>query len=163
MSPAPASAPIVEVLTSREVAGAVGVLVLALLGLAVAAARWARAWVEGRLGALHTQIEGAAAAAEVAAEQAGAAREGVTNAHGTHLRDDLDEVRATLATVLARMDMAETARQADVERQAETLGLIAQRVSRVETHADGLRADLRALDARVTHQEDRPCQTGRPC
>lgn len=140
MSPAPASAPIVEILTSREVAGAVGVLVLALLGLAVAAARWARAWVENRLGALHTQIEGAAAAAEVAAEQAGAAREGVANAHGTHLRDDVDELRAGLATVLERMDAAEMARLAEAEARE-------RRDRRAEDQLDGLRDDLRAAAA----------------
>ena len=140
MIPAPASAPIVEILTSQEVVGAVGVLVLALLGLAVAAARWARAWVEGRLGALHTQIEGAAAAAEVAAEQAGAAREGVSNAHGTHLRDDVDELRAGLATVLARMDAAEMARLAEAEARE-------RRDRRAEDQLDGLRDDLRAAAA----------------
>ena len=160
MSPAPASAPIVEILTSQEVAGAVGILVLALLGLAVAAARWARAWVEGRLGALHTQIEGAAAAAEVAAEQAGAAREGVTNAHGTHLRDDVDELRAGLATVLERMDAAELARLAEAEARE-------RRDRRAEDQLDGLRDDLRAaaasterrigsLDARVSALEHPP-------
>lgn len=140
MSPAPASAPIVEILTSQEVAGAVGILVLALLGLAVAAARWARAWVEGRLASLHTQIEGAAAAAEVAAEQAGAAREGVTNAHGTHLRDDVDELRAGLATVLERMDAAEMARLAEAEARE-------RRDRRAEDQLDGLRDDLRAAAA----------------
>lgn len=160
MSPAPASAPIVEILTSREVAGAVGVLVLALLGLAVAAARWARAWVEGRLASLHTQIEGAAAAAEVAAEQAGAACEGVTNAHGTHLRDDVDELRAGLATVLARMDAAEMARLAEAEARE-------RRDRRAEDQLDGLRDDLRAaaasterrigsLDARLSALEHPP-------
>nr|DAV39881.1 MAG TPA: Protein of unknown function (DUF2746) [Caudoviricetes sp.] len=160
MIPAPASAPIVEILTSQEVVGAVGVLVLALLGLAVAAARWARAWVEGRLGALHTQIEGAAAAAEVAAEQAGAAREGVTNAHGTHLRDDVDELRAGLATVLARMDAAEMARLAEAEARE-------RRDRRAEDQLDGLRDDLRAaaasterrigsLDTRVSALEHPP-------
>lgn len=160
MSPAPASAPIVEILTSQEVAGAVGILVLALLGLAVAAARWARAWVEGRLGALHTQIEGAAAAAEVAAEQAGAAREGVTNAHGTHLRDDVDELRAGLATVLERMDAAERARLAEAEARE-------RRDRRAEDQLDGLRDDLRAaaasterrigsLDTRVSALEHPP-------
>ena len=140
MSPAPASAPIVEILTSQEVAGAVGILVLALLGLAVAAARWARAWVEGRLASLHTQIEGAAAAAEVAAEQAGAAREGVANAHGTHLRDDVDELRAGLATVLERMDAAEMARLAEAEARE-------RRDRRAEDQLDGLRDDLRAAAA----------------
>lgn len=160
MSPAPASAPIVEILTSQEVAGAVGILVLALLGLAVAAARWARAWVEGRLGALHTQIEGAAAAAEVAAEQAGAAREGVTNAHGTHLRDDVDELRAGLTTVLERMDAAELARLAEAEARE-------RRDRRAEDQLDGLRDDLRAaaasterrigsLDARLSALEHPP-------
>lgn len=160
MTPAPASAPIVEILTSQEVVGAVGVLVLALLGLAVAAARWARAWVEGRLGALHTQIEGAAAAAEVAAEQAGAAREGVTNAHGTHLRDDVDELRAGLATVLERMDAAELARLAEAEARE-------RRDRRAEDQLDGLRDDLRAstasteqrissLDTRVSALEHPP-------
>lgn len=160
MSPAPASAPIVEILTSQEVAGAVGILVLALLGLAVAAARWARAWVEGRLASLHTQIEGAAAAAEVAAEQAGAAREGVTNAHGTHLRDDVDELRAGLATVLERMDAAELARLAEAEARE-------RRDRRAEDQLDGLRDDLRAaaasterrigsLDTRVSALEHPP-------
>lgn len=149
--------PVVQVLTAPEVITAASVVTVAVLGLMGALIRSYTRRVERGLRRL-------GARADAARDAADAAREGVTNRHGTHLRDDLDEVRATLATVLARMDMAETARQADAERQAETLGLIAQRVSRVETHADGLRADLRALDARVTHQEvDRPCQTGRPC
>lgn len=141
MSPAPASAPIVEILTSREVAGAVGVLVLALLGLAVAAARWARAWVEGRLGALHTQIEGAAAAAEVAAEQAGETRRSVGSCPWhPQLRDDVDGLRADLATVLERMDAAEMARQAEAEARE-------RRDRRAEDQLDGLRDDLRAAAA----------------
>ena len=77
----------------------------------------------------------------------------MTNQHGTHLREDLDEVRAQLSTVLARLDTAETARQTDVERQDATLSAISTRVARVETQADGLRADIRALDGRVTRQD----------
>lgn len=167
MIPAP-SAPIVEVLTSREVAGAVGVLVLALLGLAVAAARWARAWVEGRLGALHTQIraageaaEQAGAAAEVAAEQAGETRRSVGSCPWhPQLRDDVDELRAGLATVLERMGAAEMARLAEAEARE-------RRDRRAEDQLDGLRDDLRtaaasterrigSLDARVSALEHPP-------
>lgn len=50
---------------------------------------------------------------------------------------------------------------ADIEQAGRDPPVL--RASRVEIHADGLRADSRALDARITHQEDRPCQTGRPC
>ena len=62
-------------------------------------------------------------------------------------------MRAQLSTVLARLDTAETARQTDVERQDATLSAISTRVARVETQADGLRADIRALDGRVTRQD----------
>lgn len=148
MTPAPASAPIVEILTSQEVVGAVGVLVLALLGLAVAAARWARAWVEGRLSALHTQIkaagaaaEQAGAAAEVAAEQAGETRKSVGNCPWhPQLREDVDELRAGLSTVLERMDAAEQARLAEAEARE-------RRDRRAEDQLDGLRDDLRAAAA----------------
>lgn len=148
MTPAPASAPIVEILTSQEVAAAVGVLVLALLGLAVAAARWARTWVEGRLASLHTQIkaagaaaEQAGAAAEVAAEQAGETRRTVGSCPWhPQLRDDVDELRADLATVLERMDAAEMARRAEAEARE-------RRDRRAEDQLDGLRDDLRASAA----------------
>ena len=141
MTPAPASAPIVEILTSQEVAAAVGVLVLALLGLAVAAARWARTWVEGRLASLHTQIKAAGAAAkqagaaaEVAAEQAGETRRTVGSCPWhPQLRDDL-------ATVLERMDAAEMARRAEAEARE-------RRDRRTEDQLDGLRDDLRAAAA----------------
>ena len=139
MSPAPASAPIVEILTSQEVVGAVGVLVLALLGLAVAAARWARVWVEGRLGALHTQIKAAGEAAEVAAEQAGETRRTVGSCPWhPQLRDDVDGLRADLATVLERMEAAEMARRAEAEARE-------RRDRRAEDQIDGLRDDLRAV------------------
>ena len=148
MTTAPASAPIVEILTSQEVAAAVGVLVLALLGLAVAAARWARTWVEGRLSALHTQIKAAGAAAkqagaaaEVAAEQAGETRRTVGNCPWhPQLRDDVDGLRDDLATVLERMDAAEMARRAEAEARE-------RRDRRAEDQIDGLRDDLRAAAA----------------
>ena len=148
MIPASASAPIVEILTSQEVVGAVGVLVLALLGLAVAAARWARAWVEGRLGALHAQIkaageaaEQAGAAAEVAAEQAGETRRTVGSCPWhPQLRDDVDGLRADLAAVLERMEAAEMARRAEAEARE-------RRDRRAEDQIDGLRDDLRAAAA----------------
>ena len=62
-------------------------------------------------------------------------------------------MRVQLSMVLARLDTAETARQTDVERQDATLSAISTRVARVEMQADGLRADIRALDGRVTRQD----------
>lgn len=149
MTPAPH--PVVQVLTAPEVVAAASVVTVAVLGLLGALIRTYTRRVEQGLRHLGRRAERAEAAAD-------AAREGVTNAHGTHLRDDIDEVRAGLSTVLARLDTAETARQADVERQDATLAGISTRMARVETQADGLRADVRALDARVTRQEDRPCR-----
>lgn len=149
MTPAPH--PVVQVLTAPEVVGAASVVTVAVLGLLGALIRTYTRRVEQGLRHLGRRAERAEAAAD-------AARDGVTNRHGTHLRDDIDEVRAGLSTVLARLDTAETARQADVERQDATLAGISTRMARVETQADGLRADVRALDARVTRQEDRPCR-----
>jgi hypothetical protein len=142
---------VVQVLTAPEVVGAASVVTVAVLGLLGALIRTYTRRVEQGLRHVGRRAERAEAAAD-------AARDGVTNRHGTHLRDDIDEVRAGLSTVLARLDTAETARQADVERQDEALASIGARVSRVETHSDGLRADLRALDARLARQEERPCR-----
>lgn len=150
MTPAPH--PVVQVLTAPEVVGAASVVTVAVLGLLGALIRTYTRRVEQGLRHLGARTEAARDAAD-------AARRGVDNEHGTHLRDDIDEVRASLSTVLDRLDTAETARQADVERQATTLACISTRMARVETQADGLRADIRALDARVTRQESRPCQS----
>lgn len=149
MTPAPH--PVVQVLTAPEVLTAATGAVAVILGLLSVLVRSQTRRLEDGLHRLGRRADAAKTAAERATES-------VTNNHGTHMRDDLDEVRAGLETVLARLDIAETARQADVERQDDALATIGARVSRVETHADGLRADLRALDARITHQEDRPCQ-----
>lgn len=144
----PTTHPVIQVLTAPEVAAAASGAVAALLGLLVMLIRSQTHRLEDRLHSLGIRTDEACNAADEA-------RRGVTNEHGTHLRDDLDEVRDNLNTVLARLDTAETARQADVERSEEKLEIIARRVSRVETHADGLRADLRSLDARVARQEVR--------
>jgi len=142
------------VLTAPEVLTAAAGAVAVILGLLSVLVRSQTRRLEDGLHRLGQHTDAAKTAAERATES-------VTNNHGTHMRDDLDEVRAGLETVLARLDTAETARQADVERQDDALATIGARVSRVETHADGLRADLRALDARITHQEERPCRTCR--
>lgn len=144
MTPAPH--PVVQVLTAPEVVTASTVAVAAILGLLGAFIRAQTRRVEQGLSRLWARVEAARTAAD-------AARDGVTNQHGTHLREDLDEVRAQLSTVLARLDTAETARQTDVERQDATLSAISTRVARVEMQADGLRADIRALDGRVTRQD----------
>lgn len=144
MTPAPH--PVVQVLTAPEVVTASTVAVAAILGLLGALIRAQTRRVEQGLSRLWARVEAARTAAD-------AARDGVTNQHGTHPREDLDEVRAQLSTVLARLDTAETARQTDVERQDATLSAISTRVARVETQADGLRADIRALDGRVTRQD----------
>ena len=144
MTPAPH--PVVQVLTAPEVVTASTVAVAAILGLLGAFIRAQTRRVEQGLSRLWARVEAARTAAD-------AARDGVTNQHGTHLREDLDEVRAQLSTVLARLDTAETARQTDVERQDATLSAISTRVARVEMQAAGLRADIRALDGRVTRQD----------
>lgn len=56
------------------------------------------------------------------------------------LRDDVDGLRADLATVLERMDAAEMARQAEAEARE-------RRDRRAEDQLDGLRDDLRASAA----------------
>lgn len=152
MTPAPH--PVVQVLTAPEVLTAATGAVAVILGLLSVLVRSQTRRLEDGLHRLGRHTDAAKTAAERATES-------VTNNHGTHMRDDIDEVRAGLETVLARLDTAETARQADVERQDDALATIGARVFRVETHADGLRADLRALDARITHQEERPCRTCR--
>ena len=127
-------------------------LVVTLRGLGAVAARWARAWVELRIAALSRQISEASASASEAASQASRAREGVTNEHGSHLRDDLDEVRASVHAILDRMDAAEMARREDEDARE-------RRDRRAEDQIDGLRDDMRALSASAdrthTRIEDR--------
>ena len=146
----PSTHPVIQVLTAPEAAAAASGAVAALLGLLVVIIRSQTRRLENGLHSLGIRTDEARNAADEA-------RRGVTNEHGTHLRDDLDEVRDNLNMVLARLDTAETARQADAERQDEALHEISRRMSRAETHTDGLRADLRAIDGRLARQEERVC------
>ena len=140
MSTVMPSHPLVEVFSSQEVAAAAGVFLLAVIGLATMGVRWARAWVESQSGALHSQV------AEVgAAEQA---VDATTNSHGTHIRDDLDEVRAAVDTILKRMDAAELARIQERDTRE-------RRDRRAEDQIDGMRDDIRALTASAEHAHTR--------
>ena len=98
------SHPFVEVFSSQEVAAATGVFLLAVIGLATMGVRWARAWVETQIGALHSQVAEVGDRAKGAREAAEQAVDATTNSHGTHIRDDLDEVRDAVDTILKRMD-----------------------------------------------------------
>ena len=90
MSTVMPSHPIVEVFSSQEVAAATGVFLLAVIGLATMGVRWARAWVETQIGALHSQVAEVGDRAKGAREAAEQAVDATTNSHGTHIRDDLD-------------------------------------------------------------------------
>lgn len=140
--------PVVQVLTAPEVMAAAAAVIASVLGALVALVRAQTSRLEASL----TRVGVRAAEARAAAD---ASREAVTNEHGTHLRDDVDAVRATLGVVLGRMDAAETARQGDAARQEEMLMAISGRVSRTEAQIDNLREDLRTLDSRATQQDAR--------
>ena len=85
--------PIFEVLTSKEVVAGIAALAVAFLTLLGAFIRWGVAWVNRKILSLQTQMADISESASKAETEARGAREGVTNTHGTHLRDDLDEVR----------------------------------------------------------------------
>ena len=63
-----------------------------------------------------------------------------TNSHGTHIRDDLDEVRDAVDTILRRMDAAELARIEERDTRE-------RRDRRAEDQIDGMRDDIRSLTA----------------
>lgn len=86
--------------------------------------------------------------ASKAETEARGAREGVTNSHGTHLRDDLDEVRAGMKTLMRKVDGIEKARAQDARSRE-------RRDQRAEDQIDGLRLDVRALTASAEKTHER--------
>lgn len=145
--PVHAQPPLVEVFTSREVVAGLVALIVGLLSLGNLVLRWSRSWIQARIDALHDQVVRVGDRAEGAKEAATRAVEATTNSHGTHLRDDMDGIREdvraiqqTLATVLDRMDVAETNR---IEERSER----ERRDQRAENQIDGLRDDIRAITA----------------
>lgn len=139
--------PAVQVLTAPEVVSAAATLVVAMLGWVTWRLRRAQTLTEATVARVGVHAARAAVAAEQAADQ-------TTNDHGTNLRDDVDGLRDLIATVLARLDTAETARQADeAERRAEAAE-VARRMARTEAQLDGLRDDVRAIDGRLTHLDE---------
>lgn len=140
MSTITPSPPFTEVFSSQEVAAAVGVFLLAIIGLATMGVRWARAWVEAQIGALHSQVAEVGDRAKGAREAAEQAVDATTNSHGTHLRDDLDEVRGAVDTILKRMDSAELARIEERDTRE-------RRDRRAEDQIDGMRDDIRSMAA----------------
>lgn len=136
--------PAVQVLTAPEVVSASVTLVVAMLGWVTWRLRSAQSLTERVVAHVGVNAARAATAAEKAAEQ-------TTNNHDLNLRDDLDR---RFETVLARLDAAETARQADeAERRAEAAE-VARRMARTEAQLDGLRDDVRAIDGRLTHLDE---------
>ena len=142
-----AQPPLVEVFTSREVVAGLVAMVVGLLSLGNLVLRWTRSWVQARIDALHDQVVRVGDRAEGAKEAATRAVEATTNSHGTHIRDDMDEIQKdvrtiqqTLTTVLERMDVAETNR---IEERSER----ERRDQRAENQIDGLRDDIRAIPA----------------
>lgn len=136
--------PAVQVLTAPEVISAAVTLVVAMLGWVTWRLRSAQSLTERVVAHVGVNAARAATAAEKAAEQ-------TTNNHDLNLRDDLDR---RFETVLARLDAAETARQADeAERRAEAAEA-ARRMARTEAQLDGLRDDVRAIDGRLTHLDE---------
>lgn len=145
--PVHAQPPLVEVFTSREVVAGLVALVVGLLSLGNLVLRWSRSWIQSRIDALHDQVVRVGDRAEGAKEAATRAVEATTNSHGTHIRDDMDEIREdvrtiqrTLTTVLDRMDVAESNR---IEERNER----ERRDQRAEDQIDGLRDDIRAITA----------------
>lgn len=139
--------PLVEVFTSREVVAGLVALVVGLLSLGNLVLRWSRSWIQSRIDALHDQVVRVGDRAEGAKEAATRAVEATTNSHGTHIRDDMDEIREdvqtiqrTLTMVLDRMDVAESNR---IEERNER----ERRDQRAENQIDGLRDDIRAITA----------------
>lgn len=143
--PVHARPPLVEVFTSREVVAGLVALVVSLLSFGNLVLHWSRSWIQSRIDALHDQVVRVGDRAEGAKEAATRAVEATTNSHGTHLRDDMDEIREdvravqqTLATVLDRMDVAESNR---IEERTER----ERRDQRAENQIDGLRDDIRMI------------------
>lgn len=143
--PVTAQPPLVEVFTSREVVAGLVALVVGLLSLGNLVLRWSRSWIQSRIDALHDQVTRVGDRAEGAKEAATRAVEATTNSHGTHLRDDMDEIREdvraiqrTLTAVLDRMDVSETNR---IEERTER----ERRDQRAEDQIDGLRDDIRMI------------------
>nr|DAH25703.1 MAG TPA: Protein of unknown function (DUF2746) [Caudoviricetes sp.] len=92
-----------------------------------------------------TDISESASKAET---EARGAHEGVTNSHGTHLRDDLDEVRAGMKTLVRKVDEIERARMEEAHSRE-------RRDQRAEDQIDGLRLDVRALTASAEKTHER--------
>ena len=142
------SGPIVEILASKEVVAGITAFAVAFLTLLVGFVRWLVAWVNRKIVSLQAQMAGISESASKAETEARGAREGVTNSHGTHLRDDLDEVRAGMKTLVLKIDGIERARVEDARSRE-------RRDQRAEDQIDGLRLDVRALTASAEKTHER--------
>ncbi len=140
--------PIFEVLTSKEVVAGIAALVVAFLTLLGAFIRWGVVGGKRKVVGLRTQMADISESASKAETEARGAREGVTNSHGTHLRDDLDEVRAGMKTLMRKVDGIEKARAQDAQSRE-------RRDQRAEDQIDGLRLDVRALTASAEKTHER--------
>ncbi len=142
------SEPIVEVLASKEVVAGIATFVVAFLTLLVAFIRWGVAWVNRKVVSIQTQMADISESASKAETEARGAREGVTNSHGTHLRDDLDEVRAGMKTLVRKVNEIDRARMEEARSRE-------RRDQRAEDQIDGLRLDVRALTASAEKTHER--------
>lgn len=127
--------PVLDVITAPEVTTAVVALLVAILGYITVALRSQQKRFDRGLGGVRVHSVRAADKAEEAAHAAQEAAHEVKNTHTTNLRDDLDE---KVATILTRMDAAESARRESAEQVHEQIAEIKEA--------------QRSLDRRLGHE-----------
>lgn len=129
----PSTHPLVAVMATPEVVAALAALGIAICGVVTVQLKALSARLKSRIDAVH--------------ETAEAAREQVTNHHGTNLRDDLDQLSRQLREGLTAIQVAQNRADSRAEREhderVDEVRMLREEMGRIR---DDLSAQRAALD-----------------
>lgn len=127
-----ATHPLVTVMATPEVVAALAALGVAICGMITVQLKALSARLKSRIDAVHQTAE--------------AAREQVTNHHGTNLRDDLDQLSRQLREGLTAIQVAQNRADARAERErderVDEVRLIREELGRMREDIQSQRAAL---------------------
>lgn len=133
-----ATHPLVAVMATPEVVTALAALGVAICGVITMQLKALSARLKNRIDAVH--------------ETAEAAREQVTNHHGTNLRDDMDQlarqVREGLAAIQAAQNRADARAEREHDERTDDVRLIREELGRIR---DEIQSQCAALNDCLRH------------
>lgn len=136
-----ATHPVVAVITAPEVVAALISVIVAICGTIAIQLRALQERLKQRLDDVHATAE--------------AAREQVTNHHGSNLRDDLDALAAQMRECLAAIQSAQNRAERERSERVNEVRLIREELGRMREDIQAQREDMQAqrdtLTAHVVH------------